>query len=94
MVKRWQSSRGPPLGILAIVWVAFLVQWLVVVDGMVYEPASSKLAWRAAVIALPCVVTLALWCVHFLDPGVIPPKQETDPEVAWYLGQGRPVVLG
>ena len=100
MVKRWQASRGPLFAILAIVWAAFVVQWLVVVDGMVYEPASSKLAWRAAVIALPCAVTLALWCVHFLDhasslaPGVIPPKQETDPEVAWYLAQRRPVALG
>ena len=94
MVKRWQASRGPPFAIFAIVWAAFVVQWLVVVDGMVYEPASSKLAWRAAVIALPCAVTLALWCVHFLDPGVIPPKQETDPEVAWYLAQRRPVALG
>ena len=88
MVKRWQASRGPPFAIFAIVWAAFVVQWLVVVDGMVYEPRpQARLARR--VIALPCAVTLALWCVHFLDPGVIPPKQETDPEVAWYLAQRR-----
>lgn len=97
VVRRWQGGKGGPCAILAIVWLAFVVQWFLVVERLVYLDGrwpGSELAWRVAVVAMPCAVTFSLWCVHFLDPGVIPPKKETDPEVLWYQTQSRPVVLG
>ena len=96
VVKRWQGSLVPAFWIFAIVWLAFLVQWFVVVDGLVYLSSwpRAKLAWQIAVLVLPSLVTASLWSVHYLDPGVIPPRDTTDPEVLWYENQSRPVVLG
>jgi len=88
---RWQGGVGGPLMILGYIWGAFLAQWFLVAESLTYPSARWERAWRVSAVVIPALVSLALWLVHYGDPGVIPPRRDHDPAARWYEAQNRPV---
>ena len=84
---RWQGGVGGPLMILGYIWGAFLAQWFLVAESLTYPSARWERAWRVSAVVIPALVSLALWLVHYGDPGVIPPRRDHDPAARWHEAQ-------
>ena len=66
-------------------------RWFLVAENLTYPSARWERAWRVSAVVIPALVSLALWLVHYGDPGVIPPRRDHDPAARWYEAQNRPV---
>lgn len=95
-VKRWQDSAWPALYVLTGIFGAYVVQEALVVERMVWPDGGhhGQHHWltvaRIVAAIVPCVVACGLWATRYMDPGVIPPRDEVDEDVAWFLGLNRP----
>ena len=91
-VRRWQASLFGPAWLAFVIVAAAVLEWFLVTERMSYSSAGLERAWKGVSLAMASFALLSLWCVHYLDPGVIPPNPRQDEDVRWYLSQNRPVV--
>ena len=91
-VRRWQASLFGPAWLAFVIVAAAVFGVVLVTERMSYSSAGLERAWKGVSLAMASFALLSLWCVHYLDPGVIPPNPRQDEDVRWYLSQNRPVV--
>ena len=91
-MRRWQASLFGPAWLAFVIVAAAVLEWFLVTERMSYSSAGLERAWKGVSLAMASFALLSLWCVHYLDPGVIPPNPRQDEDVRWYLSQNRPVV--